>query len=66
MRRARLHLQSEISSPSVERSGQTPGNFQPLLPMREEDMIIIISGQLSVCTLIVLLAPSCSRYFEHM
>ena len=31
MRRARLHLQSEISSPSVERSGQTPGNFQPLL-----------------------------------
>ena len=65
MRRARLHLQSEISSPSVERSGQTPGNFQPLLPMREE-VTIIISSQLNVCTLIVLLAPSCSRYFEHM
>ena len=65
MRRARLHLQSEISSPSVERSGQTPGNFQPLLPMKEEVMIII-SGRLNVCTLIVLLAPSCSRYFEHM
>ena len=65
MRRARLHLQSEISSPSVERSGQTPGNFQPLLSMREEVMIII-SGLLNVCTLIVLLAPSCSQYFEHM
>ena len=66
MRRARLHLQSEISSPSVERSGQTSVNFQALLLMKEEDMIIIISGRLNVCTLIVLLAPSYSRYFEHM